>query len=114
MRKQGQASLCLRCQVHAQGLQPGFRWPARHLQAAHLRQGVQQQDGLAPGCVDLIPLHRLGAGAAQAEAGDEAKHAVAVDVEHLVQHVGAPQASLLGLQPVHLPTRMQGLSGLDP
>ena len=60
-------------------------------ESAHLREGVQQEDGLAPGGIDLVPVHGHGGGATEAEARDGGEGAVVPDVERIVVHVGAPQ-----------------------
>jgi hypothetical protein len=57
----------------------------------HLGQGVQQQHGVAPGGVDLLPGHGLRGGAPQPEAADGAERVGVPDVEHIVPHAGAAQ-----------------------
>ena len=64
---------------------------AREVQPC-LSQRVEQQHSLAPGCIDLVPLHRAGRRAAQAEAGDSREGALVPNVEGVVVHVGMPQA----------------------
>ncbi len=58
---------------------------------SRLRERVQQQHGLAPGRVDLVPVHGLRGRAAQAEAADGREGALVPDVERVIDHVRTPQ-----------------------
>ena len=68
----------------------------------YLGKGVKEQHGLAPGCIDLIPLHGAGGSAPQAEAGDGREGALVPDVERVVVHVGVPQALQVRGRPLDL------------
>ena len=68
----------------------------------HLGQGVEQEHGLAPSSVDLVPLHGAGRRAAQAEARDGREGALVPDVERIVVHIGMPQALEMRRRPLNL------------
>lgn len=87
-----------------QSLSPPARSPPSppHALPTHLGQRSQQQHSLAPGCVDLVPPHRLLSCAAQAQAADGAAGAVEPDAEGVVMHCSAlkrSQRRRTGLQP---------------
>ncbi len=72
------------------------------MEGACLREGVQQEDSLSPGGVDLVPLHGHRTGAAQAEAQDGGKGAVMPNVESVIDYIGAPQPVQVRGRPVDL------------
>lgn len=73
-----------------------------------LGQGVKQQDCLAPGCVDFIPLHTDIIGAPQPKPPDGAKRAIMPDAEDILVHVCLLQTLQVGCCVLHL--HVTGLS----
>lgn len=68
----------------------------------NLCHGLQQQHSLAPGCIDLVPVHRSVSGAAQAEAANGAKGSIMPDSKDIMVHIGLLQPLQVGSAVLHL------------
>jgi len=73
---------------------------------SHLRERVQQQHGVAPGGVDLLPGHSLRGGAPQPEAADGAEGVGVPYVEDVIPHARPPQRLQLRVRRLDLYNQM--------